>query len=147
MFKLQNWSDCFTGREDLGVQLIQQIRRLMVQDTATDDIERGFVYWVGDVNQRIWVEEGRQPVDFTLWKIHIQTEFLKPKVLKEATPIVELANYAATLGFCALIPDGEKGWLLANTIVAHQDMSPGPLGLANASPEGTGKMTSRLDNA
>ena len=112
-----------TSGRDLGLRLIQQVRRLMVQDTAVADVERGFVYWIGDVKQKIWVEEGRQPTNFTLWKIHIQTEFLKPKGVAKSAPIVELANYAATLGFCALIPDGEKGWLLANTIIAHDEIA------------------------
>ena len=64
--------------EDLGIRGVRRLAEILSIDSQwSTPIPRGIAWWAHDFRQRIWAEERVQDRGFSLWRIHVATDFLE----------------------------------------------------------------------
>lgn len=66
-------------KEDLGTQLVAHVHESLrlSNDYLLDNVQRGFSWWAGDFNQRVWSDLGNFHNASTLYRLHAEIDFLK----------------------------------------------------------------------
>ena len=105
-----------TDSQDLGANLVEEIRRGMVYDDACRDLDNGFEYWIGGHRQTVTSEGPIEQNGMTGWLVTARTDFLRAKDPERGGNVSSLGRLARKLCFCGVAEGEELGtWHLVLT--------------------------------
>lgn len=113
-----------TDPQDLGANLVEEIRRGMVYDDACRDLENGFEYWIGGHRQTVTSEGPIEQNGMTGWLVTARTDFLRAKDPERGGNVSSLGRLAKKLCFCGVAEGEEPGtWQLVSSVLVHEGIA------------------------